>query len=67
MSTRIEYLNKARACTEAAEKVHDSAEQVALLKASACYMMLADYAAARGEGATVHQEGDRLVARPTGH
>jgi len=59
MSTRIEYLNKARACTEAAEKVHDPAEQVALLKASAYYVTLADYVAARREGRTVHHEGDR--------
>ena len=59
MSTRVEYLNKARSCAEAAEKVRDPTEQVALLKVSACYVTLADYAAARQGRGTVHQEGDR--------
>lgn len=66
MSTRIEYLNRARACTEAAEKVHDPTEQVTLLKVSACYMALADYVAARQEHGRVHREADRQVAHLTG-
>ena len=62
MSTRIEYLNKARACAEAAEKVLNPAEQVALLKVSAWYVTLADYFAAGRDRGMVHEEDERLVA-----
>ena len=39
------------------------AEQVALLKVSACYLTPADYVAGRREHGMAHQEGDRLVLR----
>jgi hypothetical protein len=55
MSTRSQYLSKANACADAAQKVHDPAERLALLQVSRCFMLLAKYVADR-------QTMERLIA-----
>jgi hypothetical protein len=63
MSTRSQYLNKANACADAAKKARDPAERVALLQVSQCFILLADYVAARPEHGTAHR-GDEQRAVP---
>ena len=64
MSTRSQYLNKANACADAAKKAHDPAERVALLQVSQCFILLADYVAARQEHGTAHRGYEQRVAPP---
>ena len=63
MSTRSQYLNKANACAGAAKNARDPAERVALLQVSQCFILLADYVAARQEHGTAHR-GDEQRAMP---
>ncbi len=64
MTPRSHYLNKAKACVDAAEKVGDPAERAALLRVSACYVLLSDYVAARQERGTAHRKDDHRTAQP---
>jgi hypothetical protein len=64
MSTRSQYLNKANACADAAKKARDPAERVALLQVSQCFILLADYVAARQEHGTAHRRYEQRVAPP---
>jgi hypothetical protein len=63
LSTRDLYMNRANTCLGAAEVVFDPAERAALTKVAACYVMLADYVAARQERGTAHRE-DRAGLQP---
>jgi hypothetical protein len=49
MNARSQYLDKASACADATKKARDSAERVALLQVGQCFVLLADYVAARQE------------------
>jgi hypothetical protein len=66
MTTRSQYLNKATDCADAAKKARDPAERIALLQVSQCFVLFADYVAARQEHATAHRgvnnEPHRLTA-----
>jgi hypothetical protein len=64
MSTRSQYLNKANACADAAKKARDPAERLALLQVSQCFILLADYVAAREEHGTA-QWGDEQARHLT--
>jgi hypothetical protein len=64
MSTRSQYLNKANACADAAKKARDLAERVALLQVSQCFILLADYVAARQEHGTAHRGHEQRAAPP---
>jgi hypothetical protein len=63
MSTRSHYLKKANTCADAAKTARDPAERVALLQVSQCFILLADYVAARQEHGTAHR-GDEQRAMP---
>jgi hypothetical protein len=45
MNIRRVYLDKAKACADAADRAREPAERVALLRLSYCYVRLADYVA----------------------
>jgi hypothetical protein len=65
MATRSQYLNKANDCADAAKKARDAAERVALLQVSQCFILLADYVAARQEhGTTAHRGDEQRAASP---
>ena len=55
MSTRSHYLKNANTCADAAKTARDPAERVALLQVSQCFILLADYVAARQEHGTAHR------------
>jgi hypothetical protein len=61
MTTRSQYLDKANECADAAKKARDSAERVALLQVSQCFILLSDYVAARQEHGTAIE---RLKTEP---
>ena len=56
MSTRSQYLTKAKARAQAAERARDPAERVALLQVSQCFMLLAKYVANRQEHVTARRD-----------
>jgi hypothetical protein len=62
MTTPHQYLNKANDCADAAKKARDPAERVALLQMSRCFILLADYVAARQEHGTAHRADERGTA-----
>ena len=62
MSTWSQYLNKANGCADAAKKARDPAERVALLQVSQCFILLADYVAARQEHGTAHRWDEQRAA-----
>ena len=64
MNTRSQYLNKANACADAAKKARDPAERLALLQVSQCFILLADYVAARQDHGTAHWEDEQRAASP---
>jgi hypothetical protein len=64
MSTRSQYLSKANACADAAQKVHDPAERLALLQVSRCFMLLAEYVADRQDHGTAHRGDEQRAATP---
>jgi hypothetical protein len=64
MTTRSQYLNKASDCADAAKKACDPAERVALLQVSRCFILLADYIAARQEHGTAHRGDQQGAASP---
>jgi hypothetical protein len=64
MSTRSQYLNRANACADAAKKARDPAERVALLQVSQCFILLADYVAARQEYCTANRGHEQRAAPP---
>jgi hypothetical protein len=64
MTTRSHYLNKANDCADAAKKARDPAERVALLQVSQCFILLADYIAARQEHGTAHRGDEHRTALP---
>jgi hypothetical protein len=64
MTTRTQYLNKANDCADAAKTARDPAERVALLQVSQCFILLADYVAARQEHGTAHRENEPPTASP---
>lgn len=66
MTTRRHYLNKANDCADAAKQARDPAERVALLQMSQCFILLADYVAARQEHGTAHPGGMNNERRLTG-
>jgi hypothetical protein len=55
MSNREAYRQKALHCLRAADKVHDSAERVALLSLASNYMTLADYVGGDEDCYTAHR------------
>ena len=58
MSNREAYRQKALHCLQAADKVHDSGERVALLSLASTYMTLADYVGGHEDCRTA-QRGER--------
>jgi hypothetical protein len=62
MTTQSHYLSKANACADAAKKARDPAERVALLQVSQCFILLADYVAARQEQGTLNRGDEQRVA-----
>ena len=64
MTMRGQYLNKASDCADAAKKARDPAERIALLQVSQCFILLADYAAARQEHGTAHRGDEQRAASP---
>ena len=64
MCTRSHYLKKANTCADAAKKAGDPAERVALLQVSQCFILLADYVAARQEHRTAHRGDEQRVTPP---
>jgi hypothetical protein len=66
MGTRSYYLKKANACADAAKKAREPAERVTLLQVSLCFILLADYVAARQEHGTVRREDEQRAAPPSG-
>jgi hypothetical protein len=64
MTTRSQYLNKANDCASAAKKARDPAERVALLQVSQCFILLADYVAARHERGTARRGDEQQAASP---
>jgi hypothetical protein len=64
VTTRSQYLNKANDCADAAKKARDPAERVALLQVSRCFIVLADYVAARQEHGTAHRGDEQGAASP---
>jgi hypothetical protein len=64
MSIRSQYLNKASDCVDAAKKARDPTERVALLRVSQCFILLANYVAARREHGTAHRGNEQRTASP---
>jgi hypothetical protein len=64
MTTRPQYLNKANDCADAAKKARDPAERLALLQVSQCFILLADYVAARQEHGTARRGNEQRAASP---
>jgi hypothetical protein len=64
MTTRNQYLSKANACADAAQKARDPAERLALLQVSQCFMLLAKYVADRQDHGTAHREDEQQAAVP---
>ena len=60
MNIRSRYLDKAKACADAAERAREPAERIALLQLSRCYVRLADYVATREERGTDRREDGQL-------
>ena len=58
MSNREAYRQKALHCLQAADRVRDSGERVALLSLASNYMMLADYVGGHEDNSPAHR-GDR--------
>ena len=64
MTARSQYLSKANDCADAVKKARDPAERVALLQVSQCFVLLADYVAARQEHGTAHRGNEQRAASP---
>jgi hypothetical protein len=56
MSNRDAYRRKALHCLQAADRVRDSSERVALLSLASNYMTLADYVGGHEDRRTAHRD-----------
>jgi hypothetical protein len=64
MTTRSQYLNKANDRRDPPKSARSCRGGVALLQVSQCFILLAEYVAARHEHGTARRENEQRTASP---